>query len=497
MNLKSVKEPANIQAFLAGGPQQMRLLMRAFWSGVFLLVTFAAFTSRPAWFESDLGAILIAAAALLPAYLWCSGKVKGVPIFPVYALTFLWTYALPLASNHPRVILYSAEAHLTVALTVAGFLFLGTAVWFKASHYALRTRKTLRTLDGRAGETFFFFVLALNNLFIMASIGGWLNIEAGIFSLIRAVLFGLSSLATFILMYQWGKGELSPSKVVLLIVLLLTALFINVTSLLLVGALSTVLLAGVAFVLGRGRIPWIPLLLLLLCLVSLHYGKKAMRDKYWRNGEPQVAVQPWQYPARMVEWVSYSVEYLLRPERPDEVDPSAPQSFAERASLIHLLLLAQEKSPQDVPYLMGTTYAVIPQLLVPRLLLPDKDASHEGTYLLSIQYGLQTREDTQQTTIGWGLLNEAYGNFGLAGCVMLAILLGWTYGQVARWSFQAPVLSARFLFAVLVLSVAFQTEFSASVYVTALFQSTVPLFLIAVIFMKPRRPEAATAGAEK
>src|SRR5947209_20290509 len=102
MNVRPIRKPAGLQAFLGGDRRQMRLLLRAFWLGVAGLSVFAALTSRPAWFESDLGGILIAIAALMPAYLWCSGKVRGVPIFPVYALTYLWTYALPLASNHPK-----------------------------------------------------------------------------------------------------------------------------------------------------------------------------------------------------------------------------------------------------------------------------------------------------------------------------------------------------------------------------------------------------------
>lgn len=49
-----------------------------------------------------------------------------------------------------------------------------------------------------------------------------------------------------------------------------------------------------------------------------------------------------------------------------------------------------------------------------------------------------------------------------------------------------PVLSARFLFAILLISVAYQSEFSASVYVTALFQSTVPLLAAIFLLMKKR-----------
>ena len=91
--------------------------------------------------------------------------------------------------------------------------------------------------------------------------------------------------------------------------------------------------------------------------------------------------------------------------------------------------------------------------------MPDKPASHEGTSLLNIHYGLQRREDTRTTTIGWGIFNEAYGNFGYAGLIGLALIVGATLGAYARWTRDVPELSVRFLIAVVVLALAFQTEF--------------------------------------
>lgn len=481
---------AKRKAFLSykGQPQN---LLRAFWIGVTGLALVIGFTSRPIYFESLLGSILIAVSALIPLFFWCSKRVLGVPIYPVYALTFLWTFALPLASEHPKVALYSANAHMSAALIIAGCSLLGTISWLITSKYYAAVPTSVRTLDAGSGETFFFCILAINDLFTMAALAGWVQVDAGLFSLIRATLNGLEALAVFVLAHQWGKGELSKKKVKLLAGLILLALVTNASSLLLVASFSTFLLVTVAYVLGRGRIPWVTLSVVLVCLVTLHYGKGAMREKYWYGKEDQAPVQPWQYPALIAEWSSYSLGYLLNSE-PKEEDNR--QSFFERASLIHLFLLVQDNSPKDIPYLMGSTYSIIPELLVPRFLMPDKAASHEGTYLLNIQYGLQTREQTAQTTIGWGLFNESYANFGIAGCALLSILFGAIYGTISCWSLNSPILSSRFLFAILVISVAFQAEFSASVYLTSLFQSIVPLLVLALVFMKPQSVKLATAS---
>jgi hypothetical protein len=160
---------------------------------------------------------------------------------------------------------------------------------------------------------------------------------------------------------------------------------------------------------------------------------------------------------------------------------------------MQLLLYVQTMTPNSVPYLDGATYAIIPSLLVPRIFNEEKIRSHEGTFMLSTHYGFQTEEATQRTTIGFGLLNEAYANFGFGGIGLLALLSGAYYGGVSRWARGAPILSLRALFAILVASYSFQTEFAAGVYVSALFQSTVALVALALGFMRRKEIDRGQA----
>src|ERR1051325_11513302 len=106
------------------------LLRRAYWIGIAILVVGVAVTARPQYLESALGAAGIAIASLLPVGLWVHGKAKGLPLYPVYALTHLWTFGLPLLYEHPIIILCPADNLLTAGLTVTGFLLCGTAVWY-------------------------------------------------------------------------------------------------------------------------------------------------------------------------------------------------------------------------------------------------------------------------------------------------------------------------------------------------------------------------------
>lgn len=459
---------------------ELRLPQSWFWGAFALLLLASVLIIKSDSFETISGAYLIAFAALLPSYLWITGKAGGLPIFPVYALTHLWTYAIPLVIDQPDVVQYPPRMHLIAGLTTAGFLLLGTFVWFQFVKNSAETPPTLWVLDGRKGEPYLLAGFAAGVLFSVAFVGGWSDMDAGLFALIRGIIISVTNLGMFTLAYRWGTREMSRKRIGLFLLLLIVYLLSNAATLLLVNALSGLLLVVIAFSLGRRKLPLLPLAALLLVVIPLHYGKAEMRNKYWAGGE-SATIKPWEYPGLFVEWAGYSWEHLTDSSDKGDADP---QSIAQRAGLINLMLMTQDATSKDVPFLNGETYAIIPRLLVPRFLDPEKPASHEGTYLLNIHFGMQTREDTYTTTIGWGLLNEAYANFGLWGVIGLAVVLGCLYGMVARWSMNCPVLSARYLFAILLISIAYQTEFSASVFVTALFQSTVPLLAVAFLLMK-------------
>ena len=79
---------------------------------------------------------------------------------------------------------------------------------------------------------------------------------------------------------------------------------------------------------------------------------------------------------------------------------------------MHMLLLVQRKTPSEVPFFNGKSYEFIPRLLLPRFVDDQKGGPHAANIMLTVNYGLQTMEQTQTTSIGWGLVPEAYANFG-------------------------------------------------------------------------------------
>ncbi|MUG94051.1 hypothetical protein F7734_17300 [Scytonema sp. UIC 10036] len=459
--------------------QERRQLLKVFWLIALGLFVFELFWTETNSFATHFGAILITVAALVPTYLWCSGRALGIPIFPLFALTFTWTHALPLIGKHPIVITYSPENHLFASYTVVGFLGIGTFIWFQYVKSAPLPPQSYRTINSQKGDGFFLWVLAAGVLFNMNFLGGWLVLDGGVFAILRGVILGLTALSTFVLAYNLGTQKLAKGQAQWFLVLLIAHMVSNAASLLLVASASTFLIATLAFIIGSKKIPVLPILIILICLSLLHTGKDEMRAKYWG----QVSVQPWDYPSWFAEWVGYSLENVGK-ENSSPQSQQQEASFLERSSVIHMLLLTQDQSPDRVPFLDGKTYEILPQVIVPRILNTNKIWTHEGTYLLNIHYGIQTREQTLTTTIGWGLLAESYANFGVLGCAGLAIVLGVVYGQSTRWCLNTPILSDRSLFAVLIMTFAFQSEWTAGVYVSALFQSSVALGGIVVFLMK-------------
>ncbi|MEE3718386.1 hypothetical protein V2H45_16720 [Tumidithrix elongata RA019] len=456
---------------------QRKLLTNAFWVAVAAIVAISLVSSKTSSFENILGAVLIALFALLPSYLWCSGRVFGMPIFPVFALTHLWTHASPLLSEHPIVMTYSPDSRFLASLTVVGFLGLGTAIWFQLVKSVSVPPTKYLVLKTERGDTFFLMVLFASVLFHMYTTGGWFLLDGGVFSLVRGAILGLTALSVFVLAYRFGKRELSKTASGLFIVLLGLDMSSSSASMILVRAMSLFLLSTIAFIMGRQYIPWKTLAIVVLCFALLHIGKGEMRSKYWYQS---FTLQPWNYPAFYAEWT----ETALRSFTNNDRDNSESQSFLERSSTLQQLLLTESETSKGLPYLDGATYAILPELLVPRLFNSEKITSHEGTTILNIHYGRQTREATLTTTIGWGLLAESYANFGLWGCAGLATVLGIVYGYVARWSMNMSLFSARSLFAVLLMAYAFQSEFTAGVYVAALFQSGMTLTIVSFLLMK-------------
>ena len=467
-------------------PQTMTLL---FWAGMVALLFSNLDRLRAVPPSTALGALAIGVACMFPVYLWCDGQVQGLPVFPFFSLTYLWTFCLPLLSENPNVWAYSPEAQLRAALSTVLFLVSGTVIWLQIVRTPETVRKPFRALKTDTADNVFIAMVAAGAFLNMYVVGGWSGIPDKLFTIVRGIILGLSFLGIFVLAYRAGQNSMPRIKQYIFFAALVTNIATAAAGLILKTALTLFLLSVMAYVIGGKRLPVIGLLMGFFLLLPLHYGKHEMRHKYWES-ETAHYVQPWQYPAWFSEWHGYAEENKNHvPERWEKVEEK--ESFVERSSVIHMLMMAQEKIPEPYPYLGGKTYAIIPGLLVPRILNPQKPRSHEGTHMLNVHVRRQTYQQTWKTTIAWGLLPEAYANFGYFGCVLIGGIMGAFYGTITLAAIGTPPFSARMMFCVLVMSLALaSTEWTAGVYAATLFQSSVPIVGIKYAFMKVYRPNS-------
>jgi len=97
--------------------------------------------------------------------------------------------------------------------------------------------------------------------------------------------------------------------------------------------------------------------------------------------------------------------------------------------------------------------------------------------LLNVSAGIQTAEDAQKTSIGWGILTEAYFNFGYIGVTGIGLLFGLFCGFIQRWTIGAQLFSLPCFIALSVLMQLITVELEVAGAVTAIFQSVVAVSL--------------------
>jgi hypothetical protein len=466
-------------------------LYRLYWVGVAALAGYALVQGIGTPPLLVVLGVVVGTFALFPAYLWCAGRVDGLPIFPMFAMTHAWTFGIPLFMQNRAVARYSLGDQAVAALTVILYLGVATVAWLvtigkrpevRPSYWGFAPRgNNWAFLSGLGVSLTTFVAIRTGTLSEMLSSEGAENLM----SLFQSVAMSLLVLCTTVLSYRAGQRELGWFEIVAFIGLFVMTLLMMAIGMVLNTALAAVLVALGVFTISRGRVPVVALGTAFAIFSILHVGKWPMREKYLAHSYR--ALQLEDIPLRYVEWIGYGIEGLPGTIAGEKYSRKRHQTLVERGSLLQMLLLVQTKSPEYKAFLGGSTYTIIPGLLVPRFIDPKKKRAHEGTYMLGIYYGLQDHKATLGTTIAFGPLAEAYANFSYPGVVGLAVLLGALYGWGTHLSMNSPITSLRGLFALLLLSSTIAVEYSAGVFVTTLFQGSVVLLGLALVAMQPQR----------
>jgi len=382
-----------------------------------------------------LGYLAVLAAAVAPGLIWLQMGAPGIPVLPVVAMAYVPYFAWPALNATEDGSGFPPDEVLRAALTVAAYLLIATVTWKLVSTWIPpRPPAGIKQTDWSRVIRLMVGGLCVGLVYHVGIVANMLDWTGGFYGVVRTVSVTFLIVACFLVGVTRAKGVLRGKELVLCIAMICTTLGLAWSSLFLVGGMLYILAVMLGYIIVSRRVPWLVLGTVFLLVSVLHAGKSEMRNQYWEHDTNWGGVTSvFQVPAFAAEWFATGLEVIAAGKN--------ETGIIERASLLQMLLLVQSDTPGTVPYLDGETYALLPAILVPRFIDSDKPASQVGMDTLNIHYGLLTLEGVASTAIGWGLVAEAYANFGYPGVAGIAVLLGAVCGLLLVRSANAELLS--------------------------------------------------------
>lgn len=451
-----------------------------------------------------LGFAAIAAGCTVPTFAWVRHRRPGIPIAPLLAVQTLLVYGLPIVLRNEALDNFTPAEIDRAGLEIGLFALAIAAGWSLA--YAPKPRAarhfygiglTLRDGTMRLAR-WSLTLLGIGFAFEFGNASGLAApvfdlLPGGSFSLIRAICSAAAIGGALLGAYCLGNGLFPRPQRVAFWAMFWGTFVLQITGFLLSGAIGIVSAVLVGLYFGRRQPPWKFAIIIFSVFAFLNISKFEMRAKYWQTDAEYAPNSLGNIPTMMWEWSATSVD-ILTGEIDTRRDDVEKQRLSDRINNLGILLFVQDAVTRGgYPTLNGETYTLIPQLLVPRIVWKDKPRAHEGQVTLNVHFGRQSVEETLVTYIAWGLLPEAYGNFGpFWGALICGIFLGAGFGWVEARVRPYPLASIQ-AFLILVLAVQTVTSFEmvASVWITTMFQALISIIIGLMPFLKLERlPEA-------
>ncbi len=443
---------------------------------------------------------------------WRRGGI-GLPLLPILAIQHFAVYGIPLINGNETLAGYDTTLIDRAGMEVLILLVACSTAWRMGMEFFRPSKPTALTLRVFTGDS----NRALNRVgvaLITLSAGYELVRLLGLIDEVMAALpSGTSSIAVAIVnaagrsgyflvaMFVAGGGASASTRAIFWCVLTAHLILLS-SSILLSSVINIVGAVVIGLFWGSGRLPKSFIIVCATSLAFLNMGKFEMRERYW-GAEGQIGKHTGigGFPAFFSEWAGYSLEKFSGGAGEEETSTRAKRQtmLARMDNLQNLLFVSDRVTNGNSPVLMGETYAIIPPLLIPRILWPEKPRTHEGQIRLNVHFGRQLREDSFTTYIAWGLLPEAYGNFGpFWGACLLGVALGLIFAGLENLTVNKPLLSMEGMVTfVLLIGIAASFEMVASVLITSLFQAVLTVIMACAPFVDSTtlvRPEDDEIG---
>ena len=414
--------------------------------------------------------------SFFPSIQWTKHNRTWFPAFELFCLSSATFYALPLLLEHTTLSVYSDEVIVRSGLYVLGFLAAAcigfsierqkprTPAWASAS---LLPEFAYRYIPlGVLAQTAYLYLDGFTEVIPYQYEGP-----------LRALFFGIGTLCTFVMAKLWGLRALPQQTAVLFVANLILQLILQFSQLYLIGGISLLALALISFASARRTIPWVVILVGLPLVAVLHQGKSQMRSIYWSGGKALPTLT--ELPAFFTEWIDYGINPV---EVAETIEEKKRTSIFERASLIQMLCLSVDRVPEIKPYLNGESYVDIPAQIIPRFLWPDKPSSLLANIRLAIHFDLVDPDDAMSVSIAFGMIAEAYCNFGGAGVIVLGFIIGFVFRQVSMLALGTAQFSALGILMILLTAWSFQAELVLATWIASIFQASAVCIGVPLIY---------------
>jgi hypothetical protein len=433
------------------------------------------------WFTSPWGSlvlnlqiILIAVLGVLPIIWWLKRHDDTYPLMEVMLIVIVPFYGLPMVMEHERVVLFPESTLIKSASVVVVFqLSIMAGAAFASYNHVVRnvTHWWQRELfpEGKLHLTAYTFLLTILWL-LVAAFTDWVPQE--LLGTFRAIFFGIGIVSAFLQARLWGLGLLHQQQKIFFFFSLCLYCILASVSLLLITSLTLLLLVLVGYFSSSRRVPILAFVIVLPLFVVLHAGKAKMRSIYWGDYAKPVTLTD--LPSFYVEWFQYGLEAGGNLGGDEEFKGS---SLFERASLIQIVCFTVDVIPEKMPYLDGQSYSIVPPQVIPRFLWPNKPSPNESMKILAVHLGLLTAEQAETTSIGFGLIAEAFANAGFLSVLLLGFSLGWAMRHIALGTATCGTLSAGGIFRILCIAWCLSSEVTLAVWLSSFYQACIAIFV--------------------
>jgi len=402
------------------------------WSWATPLGTSAAATallltaSRHSW--TYVQALLAFSLMAIPCFAyadWRRTRRTQIPLFAVLAAAHMVFYCLSVFWT--GLLWESAAGTATAVLAMANLGVLGLKVGMRIGASGLPlSRVHMPDVPDDTRNWWLIRAIAACQVFVP-----FLPVGAGgdFRQVISIVLYFIPLVAFLILWDAVLRGRGAPVDKALVIVFLAASILAGLATGWLGGCVGTLVLASIAFVRVRHRLPAVPLAGVVLAMLFLQGGKSAFRERYWYGNGDAGPVEKARF------WIATSVERvatLAGQPNGEDLHDSLEAPLLTRSSLVTESATVYENTPSLVPYQYGASYRYLLVTLIPRFLWPGKPSVNDANRFYQLAYGVTQAEDLDHVAIGAGLIPEAYMNFGLAGIPVVMCLAGIVLGVFER-----------------------------------------------------------------